>query len=67
MCVCVFLLHTALKPSLLKIGHKFHPGNFKEKGDFPPKANTPSENACTLLIYNKEHTQGEQAHALPFC
>lgn len=53
-CVCVFLLHIVLKHSLLKIGHRFHPGNFKEKSNFPPNANTSSENTCTFLI--KEHT-----------
>lgn len=61
--VCVFLLHTALKQSLLKTGHRVHPGDLKEKADIPPYADTSSENACTLLS-RKAHGAG-LAHSLP--
>ena len=56
VCVCVFLLHTVLKHSLLKIGHRYHPGNFKEKSNCPPNANTSSENACAFLIKAHMHS-----------
>lgn len=44
------------KHNLLEIGHRFHPGNFKEKADFPPNANASSECARTFL--SKEPMRG---------
>lgn len=66
VCVCVFLLHTVLKHSLLKIGHRYHPGNFKEKSNCPPNANTSSENACAFLIKAHMHSGFTLVRGVPF-
>ena len=64
--MCVFLLHTVLKHSLLKIGHRYNPGNFKEKSNCPPNANTSSESVCTFLIKEHTHTLASVCHEIIF-